>query len=76
MDRIHSLTTLAVPAASTTHERCETCRQAPCRCEPNISLTALAVAVGVLRPSSLTPLLRHLPTSYPQAIGRVAGVNR
>lgn len=46
MDRIHSITTLVVPAASTIHERCEDCRQPTCRCEPNTSLTALAAAVG------------------------------
>ncbi|RYJ26451.1 hypothetical protein CU044_3744 [Streptomyces sp. L-9-10] len=57
--------TLAAHTAGTIHERCENCRQPTCRCEPNTSLTALAAAVGVLRPSSLTPLLR-----------RVAGVNR
>ncbi|MFJ2675102.1 hypothetical protein [Streptomyces sp. NPDC087525] len=74
MDRIRATATLAVPA-STTHERCDTCRQPTCRCEPN-NLTALAAAVGVLRPSSLAPLLRHLPTSYPQATCCVAGVTR
>ncbi|MFD3917323.1 hypothetical protein [Streptomyces sp. NPDC058603] len=39
MDRIQSIATLAAPAASTTHERCDTCRQPTCRCEPNTSLT-------------------------------------
>ncbi|WP_326811656.1 hypothetical protein [Streptomyces scopuliridis] len=68
-------TPLAAPAANTTHERCDTCRQPTCRCEPNTSLTALAAAVGVLRPSSLATLLRHLPTSYPQATSRVAEVS-
>ncbi|MFD4814969.1 hypothetical protein [Streptomyces sp. NPDC058418] len=43
---------------------------------PSDSLTALAAAVGVLRPSTLTPLLRHLPTSYTPAFRRAAGVTR
>jgi hypothetical protein len=52
--------------AGTTHERCEDCRQFPCRCYTADGLTALAAAVGILTTSPIAPLLQQLPTGFRQ----------